>query len=79
MTRSCSMSNYHKLSSLFSSIFHNDVAIVVSYLRVRVTDPGDEVESCGMDGGNEAGHAAQFHKAFVMNEIHGSADTYTIH
>lgn len=59
--------------------FPQRVAIVVS-LRVRVTDPGDEVESCGMDGGNEAGHAAQFHKAFdVMNEIHGSADTYTIH
>ncbi len=32
-----------------------------------------------MDGGNEAGRAAQFHKAFdVMNEIHDSADTHKI-
>ena len=31
-----------------------------------------------MDGGNEAGHAAQFHAFDVMNEIHGSADTQKI-
>ena len=76
MTRSCSMSNYHKLCIFI--YFPQRVAIVVSYLRVRVTQEMKLKAAAWMEATRL--DMLRFHKAFdVMNEIHGSADTYKNH